>query len=115
PILWHCTAGKDRAGYAAALLLKLLDVPQETIVVDYMLSAKYARPPRKMVMMLRTFRGAKAVRLIKPMYGVSREWILSTFHTIEEHWGSFEAYTHDALGLTAADILQLRELYTEEI
>ncbi len=115
PILWHCTAGKDRAGFAAALLLKLLGVPQETIVADYMLSAKYAKPPRKMVMMLRTFRGAKAVRLVKPMYGVTPEWIRSTFQTIEENWGSFEAYTHDALGLTDEDIFRLRELYTEEL
>ncbi|MEM7799025.1 MAG: tyrosine-protein phosphatase, partial [Chloroflexota bacterium] len=38
PILFHCTAGKDRAGITAALLLGLLDVPKETIIADYSLS-----------------------------------------------------------------------------
>ena len=114
PILWHCTAGKDRAGFASALTLKLLGVPEETIIADYLLSAKYAKPPRKMIVMLRTFRGKKAVELVKPMYGVKTEWILSTFETINEHWGSFDNYTQKALGLTEQDIIRLREMYTEE-
>ncbi|NND69886.1 MAG: tyrosine-protein phosphatase, partial [Halioglobus sp.] len=36
PILWHCTAGKDRAGFAAAALLRVLGVPLDVIVRDYM-------------------------------------------------------------------------------
>lgn len=40
PILVHCTAGKDRAGVTAALLLLLLDVPETTIVEDYMLTSE---------------------------------------------------------------------------
>ncbi len=38
PILFHCSAGKDRTGVAAALILLLLGVPRETIVHDYMLT-----------------------------------------------------------------------------
>ena len=41
PALFHCTAGKDRTGLIAALVLGGLDVPQDTIVDDYMLSALY--------------------------------------------------------------------------
>ena len=39
--LFHCMAGKDRTGLAAALILHILDVPQETILQDYMLTAEY--------------------------------------------------------------------------
>ena len=38
PMIVHCAAGKDRTGIAIALLLAALDVPQETIVRDYLLT-----------------------------------------------------------------------------
>lgn len=41
PALIHCTAGKDRAGLAAAILLLALDVPEETVIADYTLSNRY--------------------------------------------------------------------------
>src|SRR6185312_1311436 len=36
PLVFHCTAGKDRTGFASALLLTLLGVPWETVVEDYL-------------------------------------------------------------------------------
>lgn len=41
PLAFNCSAGKDRAGTAAALLLTALGVPQETVVEDYALSDDY--------------------------------------------------------------------------
>ena len=41
PALVHCDAGKDRAGIAAALVLEICDVPRETIIDDYGLTARY--------------------------------------------------------------------------
>jgi protein tyrosine/serine phosphatase len=38
PAVFHCSAGKDRTGVISALLLSLLDVPDETIVADYAFS-----------------------------------------------------------------------------
>ena len=38
PALVHCTAGKDRTGFASAVVLKALGVPHDTIVEDYLLS-----------------------------------------------------------------------------
>ncbi len=38
PLMFHCTAGKDRAGFAAALFLAALGVDRETIIEDYMLT-----------------------------------------------------------------------------
>jgi protein-tyrosine phosphatase len=39
PAVFHCSAGKDRTGVLAALILAFLGVPDETIVADYVLSA----------------------------------------------------------------------------
>jgi protein-tyrosine phosphatase len=36
PLVFHCTAGKDRTGFASALLLTLLGVPWDTVMEDYL-------------------------------------------------------------------------------
>jgi protein-tyrosine phosphatase len=36
PLVFHCTAGKDRTGFASALLLTLLGVPWDTVLEDYL-------------------------------------------------------------------------------
>src|SRR5690606_24709795 len=41
PVLFHCTAGKDRTGMAAMILLSLLGVPDDVIAADYSLSNTY--------------------------------------------------------------------------
>jgi protein-tyrosine phosphatase len=41
PVLFHCTAGKDRTGISAALLLRLLGVPDETVMHDFLLTNPY--------------------------------------------------------------------------
>ena len=43
PLLFHCTAGKDRTGIAAALFLSAMMVDRETIMKDYMLSAEFLK------------------------------------------------------------------------
>jgi len=45
PLLFHCTAGKDRTGVVAAILLMLAGVPREEIMADYILTAAYMREP----------------------------------------------------------------------
>lgn len=42
-LLFHCTAGKDRTGFAAILLLDCLGVNSETIVEDYMATNRYLK------------------------------------------------------------------------
>ena len=56
PVLWHCSAGKDRAGFAAAILLRILGVEPDIVVQDYALSKQYALDARKRdLMLLRLF------------------------------------------------------------
>ncbi|MBC8931267.1 tyrosine/lipid phosphatase LipA, partial [Escherichia coli] len=46
-VLWHCTAGKDRAGFGTALVLSALGVDKNTVIDDYMLSNKYRADENK--------------------------------------------------------------------
>lgn len=109
PILWHCTAGKDRAGFAAAALLRLLGVPQDVIVRDYMLSKEHSLASRRNELrLLRIFKGDEAADKLEVIMGVEEAWIEAAFTTIDERWGSFDNYVREGLGLIEEDIARLR-------
>lgn len=114
PILWHCTAGKDRTGFAAALLLRILQVPMTTILQDYMLTQIYwQRSLWKTALYLTLIRGRRAVRLVRELSGAKEEYLQTAFATIDQDYGSFDAYVHSGLGLTEAEIQTLRQRYLE--
>ncbi len=46
-IMFHCTAGKDRTGFASALIFSLFGVKNKTIIDDYLLSNKIYKPTQK--------------------------------------------------------------------
>ena len=43
-LLFHCSAGKDRTGFAAAMFLSCLNVDRDTVISDYLLTSQYYRP-----------------------------------------------------------------------
>jgi len=109
PVLWHCTAGKDRAGFAAALTLRLLGVPPAVVMQDYLLSGSYLSPSRTLLLLIRLTRGAQASRSIRALMEVREHWMLGAFQAIDEHWGNFERYVREGLALSRADVAQLRQ------
>jgi len=109
PVLWHCTAGKDRTGYATAILFQLLGVDQETIYRDYLLSNQYVKRLNKKTLSAIFVRGFKAYRMIKPLMGVQSDWLKAAFDTLDEEWGSFESYVRDGLSLSPSDVRQLQD------
>lgn len=108
PVLWHCTAGKDRAGFASALLLRLLGVETAVIEQDYLLSAKYSHPDRQLLAMIWLTKGHRPARLMLPLWQVHAEWLRTAFAAIDEGWGNFDTFTHEALALSENDVTQLR-------
>ncbi|GLT02304.1 protein-tyrosine-phosphatase [Sphingobium jiangsuense] len=110
--LYHCTAGKDRTGWATAVILTLLGVPRETVMADYLLSNAYLRAKNEATQAAL----AKAGTPIPPAYleqvlTVRPDYLQSAFDEVERRHGSFDAYLRDGLGLTEADIAALRRLY----
>ena len=109
PVLWHCTAGKDRTGFAAAILLRLLGVDQQIIYEDYMLSVKHAERFNKNILRAVLARGFKAYKMMKPLLTVQKNWIENAFASLENEWGNFQSYVNQALGLSAADVRKLQD------
>lgn len=109
PVLWHCSAGKDRSGFAAAILLRILGVPQETIMQDYMASRAPALEARTgQLRMLELFKGEEAAQKLAILMGVEEAWLLAGFAQIDTTWGSFDNYVEKGLQLSADDIQRLR-------
>ncbi len=114
PIVWHCSAGKDRTGFAAAILLRILGVPDDVIMSDYMLSRDYAIAARQQELSLvRLLQGKEAADKIAILLGVEEAWLQAAFDTIDEQYGSFDNYVHQALGLDDTDITTLRNTLLE--
>jgi protein-tyrosine phosphatase len=113
PVLWHCTAGKDRTGFATAVLLRILDVHQDIILSDYLLSNQYVKTNSSELVLLFLLRGPKAYRTIQPLMGTQPIWLETAFATIDEEWGDFETFTRDALELSPENIKQLRDTLLE--
>jgi len=109
PVAWHCSAGKDRTGFASAILLRILGVPQDVIMQDYMASRETALEAREsQLMLLRLLKGDEAADKLSVMLGVEEEWLQAAFEQIDATWGSFDNYVRDGLQLTDTDIAQLK-------
>lgn len=102
PLVFHCSAGKDRTGYGAALFLAALGVDRETIYADYMVSAPYAEA--KYSGLLRKYPE------LLPAITVRREYLMAAFDEIDQVYGGVENYLIRELNV---DLNLLQSLYTE--
>jgi len=110
PIVWHCSAGKDRTGFAAAILLRILGTPRDIVMQDYMASREHALEARKsQLLLLRVFKGEEAADKLAIMMGVEQAWLNAAFEEIDAQWGSFDNYVSQGLLLSSADIQRLKE------
>jgi protein-tyrosine phosphatase len=110
PTLFHCTAGKDRTGFAAALVLLALDVPRETAMHDYLLTNTFTEA--KMRRTLQVIRLASLFRAdpddVQPLFEARDTYLGAAFSAIDETPGAAEGYLRDALGIDDAQRAQLR-------
>jgi len=109
PVIWHCTAGKDRTGFAAAILLRVLGVPQDIVIQDYMASREPALASRKnQLLMLKLFKGEQVAQNVAVLMGVEQDWLEAGFAQIDVTWGNFDNYVANGLQLGPADIERLK-------
>ena len=118
PALFHCQAGKDRAGIMAALLLGIAGVPKETIVEDYELSAYYRwRASLGERGISEPYEGASPEAFDADGYetfrqGSPAETMVSVLQYLEDRYGGIEGYIHVA-GVTESEGAALRAAILE--
>lgn len=109
PTLYHCTSGKDRTGWASAVILTLLGVPRETVMADYLASNDYLRAKNEAtIAMLARLPTPIARENLEPVLTVRAAYIEAAFAEVDKRYGSFDRYVREGIGLDDAAIDRLR-------
>jgi protein-tyrosine phosphatase len=110
PQLIHSSAGKDRAGWAAALLLSVANVPFDVIMQDYLLSNTYlANSISARVETRRQQSGDLAASIEKPLSSVQGSYLQASFDQVQASYGTMSDYLTRGLGLAQSTVDMLRD------
>ncbi|WP_043656061.1 tyrosine-protein phosphatase [Nocardia thailandica] len=109
PIVFHCTAGKDRTGWVAYLLQSLVGVDADTIMRDYLLTNEYsAASIEATVAHITATRGPEAAAVFRPLLGVDRSYLEAGITQLVQDYGTVDKYLRDGLGLRPQVLSALR-------
>ncbi|MGA4848269.1 tyrosine-protein phosphatase [Streptomyces sp. G5(2025)] len=109
PLLYHCTAGKDRTGWATYLLLRLVGVPDKASVGDYLASNTYRSAyDAKVREALKQGGLMQNPDLIIPLQEVRTDYLDTALDEAAQRYGGLRGYLTEGLGLDAGTLLQLR-------
>lgn len=112
PLLFHCTTGKDRTGWAAAATLLLLGVSKDDVSYDYLLTNEQLVPHLQPLFDQFTAAGGDA-SLLSPVLGARPEYLAAALDEVETRFGSIEGYIRDGLGVDADQQQRIRDALTE--
>jgi protein-tyrosine phosphatase len=111
-MLFHCTAGKDRTGMGAALILSALGVDRVTILKDYAATDVYWKQGRERVQQMMQQGGANTANMAK-MLAADPAYLQTFFTTIDKKYGSMNAFLTTEMELTPAKLAALRGKYLQ--
>ena len=112
PLVFHCTAGKDRTGWAAALILHALGVPRAVVEHDYLLTNQYYQRPAALVSQAAAH---IAPEILDVLWKVQPTFLHSAYAMVHTQFGSMDSYLHEVLGVDAAALAALRARYLEPV
>ncbi|WOJ97995.1 tyrosine-protein phosphatase [Congregibacter brevis] len=128
PAVVNCSAGQDRTGVTSALLLTALGVDRELIIEDYLLSTDFREPKKEKgdvdlavaaktnafaAMMLKFSEGQDSSRPNPLVTKDGTPFLQFTFESIEAQYGDVVSYLASELGVDAAELALLRQMYLE--
>jgi protein-tyrosine phosphatase len=106
PTVFHCTAGKDRTGFAAALLLKAVGATDDDVMHDYLLTNERLRMPEES-------RWGLTREAMEVLWRVHPDFLRAAFTEVDAAYGSLEGYFRDGLQLGPTERQRLLELYRQ--
>ncbi len=106
PLVIHCTAGKDRTGFACALVLHALGVAEDVISEDYLLTNRfYRRDPSS---------GSDLPEDVRQAIGsVQASFLAAGFEAVQADYGDLESYIREGLGLGPEERTELKARYLQ--
>ena len=123
-VLWHCSAGKDRAGIGAVIIEEILGIPRETIIADYLKTMDYLTGYmskfRKYIISsiekekpLNNQEKQVVSKAVDNLFGLDRSYIEAYYEAVEQKFGDFSSFIRKGLGLSEEQIEQLKSDYLE--
>ncbi len=116
-VLWHCTAGKDRAGIASVLVEEILGVSKEDIVADYFATNQYLKEDIRFltnyVKQIAGTQDAAADESLRYLFGAEKDFILAFFDAVTAKYGGMEAFLKDVLCVDEEMKERMKELYLQ--
>lgn len=126
-LVYNCSAGQDRTGFATAMILSALGVPREVILSDYHLSTTYRRPEYEMprfdaatqaanpvAAMFAGYQKDPATAAPKPLFDANhRAFLEVAFDEVETKWGSVDKYLAKEVGVGPSELARLRAIYLQ--
>ena len=108
PLVFHCTAGKDRTGVAAALLLLALGVPREVVEHDYLYTNRVYRRPKST-----SLAGTVPEDALAVLWGVQPRFLNAALDLIDAEHGGVDRYLTQRMRLDDAARARLAQQYLE--
>jgi protein-tyrosine phosphatase len=114
PVLYHCATGKDRTGWATAVLFQLLGMPDDVVMEEYLLTNAELLPAvQPWLDQFRDSGGDPA--LLMPVLGVQASYLEAALEEMRTTYGTVEEYAGTALGLSPVLIDALRTRLLEPV
>lgn len=106
PLVFHCTAGKDRTGFAAALILLALGVSREVVMQDYLLTNGLYRRPAQV-------NGAAPEAVLNVLWRVQQDFLEAALQAVDTDHGGVLRYLEQRLGVGPGERKRLAQWYLE--
>lgn len=114
-LLFHCFAGKDRTGIGAALILSLLEVPEDKIMEDYLLTNQLRKHANEQIIEEEKKKGLTPSQIegLRISLCVRPEYLKTSYDLIRKEFGSVQNYAIEALDFSKQDINNLQSQFLE--
>jgi len=106
PLVIHCTAGKDRTGFASALILRALGVADDVIAEDYLLTNRHYKRDTSSASDL-------PADVLDAIGSVEASYLAAAFDAVGRDYGDLESYLRDGLKLGTAERTALKARYLQ--
>lgn len=113
-LLVHCAAGKDRTGFAAAIILLALGVPRDVVMRDYLLTRQFYLPDAEIARLQQKY-GMESLPAdaVLPMLEVHEDYLAQALDSIDDGHASVADYLEQALGVGPAELAELQRRYLQ--
>ena len=112
-VIWHCSAGKDRTGIGAALILFALGVDPEAVRADYLASNDFLADRTEKFVANAAADGAdqRVCDELRIWCGVCPEYFDTAMRSVQRNWGGMDGLMKNGLAMTGAKLEKMRALY----